>query len=207
MKRIPAVELFSNWADIGKDEGMEAGHSPSVEVMINEAIKRTNDAFASIDVGCGNGWTVRRLAKLPECSFSCGVDGSESMIRKARFIDPGGKYYLGSLPNWAPHEKFDLVISMEFLYYLDRPFVFLESIVENWLNPGGCVVVGIDHYLENEPSVDWPAKLAVRMTSLSKVEWVKGFEKAGLKKVEHLITGESDEWGGTLIIIGEKEKS
>ena len=26
-----AVELFSSWAEMGKDEGMETGHSPSVE--------------------------------------------------------------------------------------------------------------------------------------------------------------------------------
>lgn len=207
MTRLSAVELFSNWADIGKDEGMELGHSNSVEVMISAAIKRINNPFKSIDVGCGNGWAVRRLANLPECSSSCGVDGSESMIRKARLIDPEGKYFVGSLPNWTPQEKFDLVISMEFLYYLDMPFFFLELIIENWLKPGGCLVVGIDHYLENEQSIEWPEKLGVHMTSLSTGAWIEGFEKAGLRNVEHLIAGENDEWGGTLIIIGEKEKS
>ena len=33
-----AVELFSSWAEMGKDEGMETGHSPSVEFMISKAI-------------------------------------------------------------------------------------------------------------------------------------------------------------------------
>ena len=31
MGKILAVDLFSSWAEMGKDEGMETGHAPSVE--------------------------------------------------------------------------------------------------------------------------------------------------------------------------------
>ena len=59
MPRQSAVTLFGEWARLGKDEGMESGHSPSVEEMISAVIGRTPEKFAAIDIGCGNGWAVR----------------------------------------------------------------------------------------------------------------------------------------------------
>ena len=47
---------------MGKDEGMETGHSPSVDFMISKAVPKLSDGFSAIDVGCGNGWAVRRLS-------------------------------------------------------------------------------------------------------------------------------------------------
>ena len=38
MPRQSAVTLFGEWAKLGKDEGMESGHSPSVEQMIASEI-------------------------------------------------------------------------------------------------------------------------------------------------------------------------
>ena len=37
MGEISAVDLFSTWAEMGKDEGMETGHAPSVEFMITKS--------------------------------------------------------------------------------------------------------------------------------------------------------------------------
>ncbi len=34
-----ATDLFSEWADVGRDEGMERGHSASVEVMLKELLE------------------------------------------------------------------------------------------------------------------------------------------------------------------------
>ena len=205
MTRLSAVELFSNWADIGKDEGMELGHSHSVEVMISAAIKRINNPFKSIDVGCGNGWAVRRLANLPECSFSCGVDGSESMIRKARLIDPEGKYFVGSLPNWTPQEKFDLVISMEFLYYLNDPESMLKTFYEKWLKDGGWAIIGIDHYAENEDSLSWPEYVGVNMATRTTEQWHRAWSDAGFVNIQQWIAG--GENGVTLVFAGQKQSS
>ena len=35
----------------GRDEGMENGHAPSVEVLISKALPRLRNQFKSIDVG------------------------------------------------------------------------------------------------------------------------------------------------------------
>ena len=148
MPRQSAVTLFGEWAKLGKDEGMESGHSPSVEQMIASVINRMPEKFSAIDVGCGNGWAARRLARIPGCYRSYGVDGSEQMVRKARSIDPGGDYFVGNLPGWRPEENVDLILSMEFIYYLDEPLQFFGTLHDDWLSSGGSVVFGLDHYLE-----------------------------------------------------------
>ena len=88
MSGTPAVDLFSEWAKLNRDEGMERGHSASVDAIIAAVKGRLPSEFTAIDLGCGNGWAVRRLKRMPGCIFSSGVDGSEMMINKARSIDP-----------------------------------------------------------------------------------------------------------------------
>ena len=144
------IEVFTQWALEGRDKGMENGHAQSVEVMISKALTRIGKPFKSVDVGCGNGWAVRKLSKLSDCASSMGVDGSSAMIDKAKKIDPEGKYQVGRLPGWTPIEKVDLVFSMEFIYYLENPFEFLKSTYDNWLLDGGTIAIGMDHYLEKK---------------------------------------------------------
>ena len=84
-----ATEVFSEWAGKGKDEGMERGHAASVNEMLNLAFATNNlskKPFSAIDIGCGNGWVVRKLQEMDNCQFAQGVDGSISMIEKARTI-------------------------------------------------------------------------------------------------------------------------
>jgi SAM-dependent methyltransferase len=199
-----AVELFGEWARLGRDEGMEKGHSPSVEEMISNVLDRTTGRFSAIDVGCGNGWAVRKLAMLPDCYRSSGVDGSEQMIDKARSIDPDGEYFVGKIPEWRPEEKSDLILSMEFIYYLDDPLAFFQTLHDDWISEGGSVALGMDHYLENEDSVSWPESLGIPMTTLSIGEWRDGLECAGFTDVETLQVCPKEGWSGTLVLIGTK---
>ena len=91
-----ATDVFSDWAKIGKDEGMEKGHYPSVSAMIELAMPHLKDGFTAIDIGCGNGWVVRLLSEMG-ASHSEGVDGASEMIAKAKHIDSEGKYSLAHL--------------------------------------------------------------------------------------------------------------
>ena len=204
MSSTPAVDLFSKWALDNRDEGMETGHSSSVNAMISAVLDRLPSEFTALDLGCGNGWAVRRLKLVPNCVFSSGVDGSEVMIKKARSIDPDGEYFHGMLPQWSPNSPSDLVLSMEFLYYLEDPISFFRTLHMEWVLPGGSVAVGVDHYLENESSLDWSESLDVHMTTLSAEEWVQGLRMAGFKKVESFFTGAKEGWNGTLVLIGTK---
>ncbi|MED6319495.1 MAG: class I SAM-dependent methyltransferase, partial [Candidatus Thermoplasmatota archaeon] len=154
-----ATDLFSEWADVGRDEGMERGHSASVEVMLKELLEGWNRPFRAMDIGCGNGWVVRRLSAHALCSHASGVDGAPSMIAKARTIDPDGDYIEAMLPEWTPRAPYDLVHTMECLYYLEDPLGFLQTLHDEWMLPGGRLVIGVDHYTENPASHDWGPSL------------------------------------------------
>ena len=64
LMKSPA-EVFSDWADLGKDVGMEKNHFEPVLEMIN--LFKSKNEFTSIDAGCGNGWLVRYLSNYKKC--------------------------------------------------------------------------------------------------------------------------------------------
>ena len=87
----PATEVFSEWAEKGKDMGMERGHAPAVGEILAAAIAELDcNHFDAIDAGCGNGWVVRRLTSMKECQSAIGIDGADAMIERAKEIDSEG---------------------------------------------------------------------------------------------------------------------
>ena len=114
MGRREATAIFSEWALKGKDEGMERGHAASVQEMLQLAKIPRNNPYTAIDVGCGNGWVCRKIADDPMCQKVEGVDGSATMIEKAKDIDPSGLYYHGNLPEWGPESRVDSFIAWNF---------------------------------------------------------------------------------------------
>lgn len=204
MAQRTATDLFSEWAASGRDEGMEKGHTASVEAMLEAVLPNLNPGFNAIDVGCGNGWVVRRLNGLDACQHASGVDGAVTMIDKAKAIDPEGDYTLAMLPEWHPEAPVDLVHSMEVLYYLQDPMGFLQTLRDAWLNDDGWAVIGVDHYAENEACHDWSGSLNVHMAMHSMDAWVDGMNDAGFRNVKAFQTGAKDGWAGTLVLMGQK---
>ena len=86
-----ATDLFSDWAEIGKDQGMANAHEPAVTEILSTTIHNRNKPFSFIDAGCGNGWVVRKVRSNSLCESACGVDGAKAMIDNAREIDPDGE--------------------------------------------------------------------------------------------------------------------
>ena len=202
MTQRPAVDIFDEWAHKGKDEGMEKGHAPAVNSMLNLILPKVKKDFSAIDIGCGNGWVVRKLKSLG-AKNAHGVDGANEMISKARNKDSTNSYHLALLPNWNPPQKFDLVHSMEFLYYLDEPLVMLKSIHDDWLENNGWFIAGIDHYKEHERSLSWPEHVGVKMKTMSIDEWKNMMELSGFNQIEmHQVDGK-DEFPGTLVMLGQ----
>ena len=201
MEKKSAVDVFSQWALNGKDEGMERGHAASVQAMLELAVPKLKNGFSAIDLGCGNGWVTRMLSELG-AGHSEGVDGSNEMINKATSKDSSHKYSQGILPDWSPGRKFDLVHTMEFLYYLDDPAGMISIIHDEWLEQDGILVAGVDHYLEHEESLTWPDHVGVHMTTLSIEEWKSAMVNAGFKNVEiHQVAGKEN-FPGTLVMMG-----
>ena len=198
-----ATDVFSDWATTGRDEGMEKGHSAAVTEMLEVAIPKLTKPFTAIDIGCGNGWVVRKLATLG-ASHAEGIDGAEEMIMKARKIDPNGIYHHALLPEWIPEKKFDLVHSMEFLYYLKQPQEMLAMIHDEWLEKDGWLVAGVDHYQEHEASLEWSTRLNVHMTTMTIDEWKSAMQKAGFQHIKVWQTAGKENLPGTLSMLGQK---
>jgi trans-aconitate methyltransferase len=198
-----AIDVVSEWALKNRDEGMENGHAKSVNEMLNIAIKMVKKPFSVIDVGCGNGWVCRKLQSYDNCSKVVGIDGSNEMITKAE-KKGAGEFHLATLPGWKPSQKFDLIHSMEFLYYLQDPLEMLKIFFNEWLDDKGILIAGVDHYSENTASHDWPESLNVHMTTLSEEQWRQGMIDAGFIDVETRRVGIKRGFVGTLAIFGFK---
>lgn len=205
MKRSP-IEVFSDWADLDKDFGMEDNHKASVEHMLDFALKDLA-AFSFIDAGCGNGWVVRKLSKHSNCKTAEGIDGSQKMITKARSIAPQLNFYCADLLDWKPKQKVNLVHSMEVFYYLKDPQKLIIQIHNDWLKKGGRLIIGLDFYLENTVSHDWPEQCGINIMQLfSQSQWETFFKKAGFLNVKSWRFGSKENWEGTLIITGKSSE-
>ena len=200
----PASEVFTEWAATDRDVGMEKGHAAAVDEMLAAAFEALGErTFTAVDAGCGNGWIVRRLRQSPYCLAALGVDGAAGMIAKARALDPQGSYVNSDLALWEPPQPVDLVVSMEVLYYLEDPTALLKRIAKLWLRPGGYAVIGIDHYQENAPSLEWPAYVGTRMTTWPQARWLAALEAAGFTRVRAWRAAPAPGWEGTLAILAE----
>ena len=79
-----AVDVFGEWAIKGKDEGMEKSHSIPVNEMLDFALGEIKDegkSFDFLDLGCGNGWVVRKFKDYSLCDDAHGLDGANHMIK------------------------------------------------------------------------------------------------------------------------------
>src|SRR6266850_5953818 len=114
------IELFDEWARNGRAEGMEAGHAPAAR-MAFERLK-LGPAGRYLDIGCGNGYTVRWAAAVAEQGRAVGLDASAEMIALARRLSSGLsnlEFVTGGFPETdLPAAPFDAIFSMEVFYYL-----------------------------------------------------------------------------------------
>ena len=202
-----ATEVFGEWAEKGKDIGMEKGHALAVEDMISFATQeRTNlkRNFSFLDLGCGNGWVVRMLENNQLCVRSIGIDGAKQMIEKAGEDTSKSEFLLENIDTYISPDKFDLIHSMEVLYYLENPALTVRKIADSWLNEGGRLIAGVDLYYENQESHSWEDRVGTKMMMLKEAEWMEIFSSAGLQEVESWRSNQSQDWAGTLVLTGKK---
>ena len=203
MKRNP-IEIFSEWADLDKDFGMEKNHKASVDEMLAN-VSEYKTPYTFIDAGCGNGWVVRSVVKDNLCKKAMGVDGSKKMIDKANKLDPSGSYVCADLISWLPKKKVDIVHSMEVFYYLKNPKNMIQKIFDSWLKKNGRLIIGIDFYFENKVSHNWSDNCGIsNMKLYSEKSWINFFKIAGFTSVTSWSFGAKKDWAGTLIVRGVK---
>jgi len=199
-----ATDIFSEWASIGKDEGMQNNHWKAVKNMFQTLNKEQSKPFSFIDAGCGNGWAVREMLKNPLCLNAVGVDGAIEMIERAKKTDPNGNYIYKDLMEWEPKTLVDIVHSMEVIYYFNDPKKLILHMKDKWLKPNGKLIMGLDFYKENSDCHDWPKQLDTQMTLLSINQWVGLLKNCGLKDVISYQTNTNDSFEGTLVLYAKK---
>ncbi len=200
-----AINTFNSWAQKDKDKGMEKNHSFSVNKML-ELIpsKLLSSKFSFIDIGCGNGWVVKKMNTNENCIKSVGIDGAEQMIKKAIKKDLRSKYFQFDIEKMNYKDEFDIVFSMEVFYYFKDPQYVLNYIYKNILKSGGCMILGVDHYLENKSSLSWSKDLDLSLKTYSIENWQANFIKAGFQNIKTYQFGAEENWAGTLVIYCEK---
>jgi predicted TPR repeat methyltransferase len=201
------TEIFDKWAKEGKDVGMEKGHATSVKDMIDFALQeRANKGknFSFLDLGCGNGWVARNVSKNSLCAKAVGIDGAEQMIINAQKIGGQVDYILADINSYVTHRKFDLIHSMEVLYYLEDPAKKVKNFNNDWLEEEGRLIIGIDHYYENLDSHSWEEKVGTRMLMLKEAEWLDILHESGLSDIKSWRSNQSQDWSGTLVLTGKK---
>ena len=198
------IETFDKWAKLNRDESMERGHQNSVDKMfeIIEQSKIINNSFSFIDIGCGNGWVIRKILEKPNCNDGLGIDGSKQMIKKANDKQKG-RFIQTEIENFSFSKQFDIVFSMETFYYFKDPESVIQNIYNSGLKNNGMIVIGIDHFKENTESLSWGEDYNLELTTLSTNEWIELFTKSNFKQINHFVN-EYKNNDKTLIISAKK---
>ena len=133
------------------------------------------------------------------------------MIQKARTKKTSEKehYFITELESWNYSEKFDVVFSMESLYY-SVPMEPALAKVYKILNKKGVFYCGTDFYSDNHLTTRWAKDMKIPMDLRSKSEWKKMFERMGFKTKTKQVKDRNhkSKWKrdyGTLFVIGEKQ--
>ncbi len=201
-------KIFDKWAKNGRDNLMEKEHGKNVIKFLKTV--SFNKPFSFLDVGCGNGWVVRKIAKEHYCKKAIGIDKSKNMILQANTKKKTikEKYIHKNIESFKHQTKFDIIFSMESLYYVNSIEIALEKIYK-LLKPGGKFFCGTDFYTDNTATTKWVNIMKIQMHLHSKQEWKKFFKDAGFetktKQVKDLKN--KKKWKrefGTLFIIGKK---
>ncbi len=203
-------KTFDKWAQNGRAELMEIEHGKNVSKFL-ESIS-FDKPFTFLDVGCGNGWVVKKISKNNNCKKATGIDKSKKMIEQAsKKIDNIKEEFIHTdIESWKYRGKFDFVFSMESLYYADSIERALQKIYK-LLKPGGQLFCGTDFYTDNKATARWASIMKIQMHLHSKKEWRHLFFNAGFEvKTKHVKDLKSrKKWKrefGTLFITGTRPK-
>ena len=178
---------FDQWAQAGKDRGMEERHWHTARHALARMPVEAGETV--LDLGTGSGYALRALRETRDIGPSVGLDGSLAMAGNASGYteDPtlgfvGGDFH--DLP--FPDGAVDHVWSMEAFYYAQQPATVLREI-RRVLRPGGTFFCAVNFFDESTHTHGWQTNIDVEMQLWSRERYREAFRAAGL----HVATQDS----------------
>ena len=147
--------------------------------------------FKVLDIGCGGGATVQKLAAIAEDGMVYGIDYAEGSIAVSRKLNSQlidakhvviQKASVSQLP--FPDDTFDLATAIETQYYWPDLMGDMREILRV-LRPGGKLVVIAEMYKGGKyDRLKWPVMCLLRSSHLGVNDHRELFTSAGYVNVE-----------------------
>lgn len=177
-------DTFDEWVRTGKADGMERRHKRLAELML-QRVELCEDSRV-LDIGCGDGWTVRMISDRISEGACVGIDVSEEMIHRGRSLSEDTDNVLFALGEaeeipWA-EDYFTHILSIESAYYW---FDVSKAAQEMYRVAayGGSFHVLINYYGENSFSEGWDQEMGLQLHRLDASQWAHTFRRAGFGEV------------------------
>lgn len=198
---------------------LEAQFGPLFESQIVGALSVYQDVDARggtiVDLGCGNGWYLRRLARRYPNVRGIGLDAFEENIRaatvqaQAEGLEDRLDFRAGDLHHFTVDEPVDLIAMNRALHHVwdDKANVF--RILGEHLAPGGAAVIWEPAWPEDTAALRQPAMRPMAFQNLAEhvqgnhflrpEQIVQELETAGLPAHVHLFAQ-----GREAVVVGRK---
>jgi SAM-dependent methyltransferase len=187
---------------------MNAGHSTMTDWGLRHVA--IQNSFTILDVGCGGGRTIEKMAASATAGTVYGIDYAEGSVaasraKNAQQIKSGRvaieKASVSKLP--FPDNTFDLVTAVETQYYWPNLLEDMREVLRV-LKPGGTLIVIAEMYKGGKyDKLKWPVMWLLRSSHLSVSDHRELFSNAGYTDVE--IFEETDK--GWICAIGRRPAS
>ncbi len=149
--------------------------------------------FTILDVGCGGGRTIQKLAAIAVEGLVCGIDFAKGSIavsskKNAKLISAGRVEIRQASVSQLPflNDHFDLATAVETLYYWPNPVQDMKEILRV-LKPGGTLIVIAESYKGGKyDKLEAPVMWLLRSTPLSPTEYRDLFSAAEFTSVQIL---------------------
>jgi ubiquinone/menaquinone biosynthesis C-methylase UbiE len=152
---------------------------------------RIEERFTILDVGCGGGRTIEKMAAIASRGMVYGVDYAKGSVaasrsKNAQLIQVGRVEIKQGSVSELPFQdnKFDLVTAVETQYYWPDLVHDMQEVLRV-LKPGGRLVVILESYKKGiRNKLEQPAMKLLGTSNLSADEQRELFLKTGYKDVQ-----------------------
>lgn len=184
------------------------------EVPAFERLKA--DSALAVDLGCGNGWYLRKLAQHYPHSRGIGLDGLKENIQKACELTAQAglserlHFDCGDIHNLALEEPADLIAMTRALHHVWTEKEQVFEAFKNNLKSGGVVIIWEPRWPHDRQELKAPNRQRMAFQNLSEhsqgnrflypEEIQEEFKKVGMNSHAYSFAG-----GNDMVIVGTKQ--